>query len=92
MTPRLAASGIGRPDLVVLDPAREGAGTEVVRALSAHTTLRRLIYVACDPSSFARDLRALLDEGWALSELRAFHIFPMTEHVGLVAAIDPPGR
>jgi len=92
VTPRLAASGIGRPDLVVLDPAREGAGTEVVRALSAHTTLRRLIYVACDPSSFARDLRALLDEGWALSELRAFDIFPMTEHVELVAAIDPPGR
>ncbi len=67
MTPRLAASGIGRPDLVVLDPAREGAGTGWHGALAAHATLRRLIYVSCDPSSFARDLRALLDDGWTLS-------------------------
>jgi len=92
VTPRLVASGIGRPDVVVLDPAREGAGTEVARALAARATLRRLVYVSCDPSSFARDLRALLDEGLHLAELRAFDIFPMTEHVELVAAIDPPGR
>jgi tRNA/tmRNA/rRNA uracil-C5-methylase (TrmA/RlmC/RlmD family) len=32
----------------------------------------------------------LLDEGWDLAALRAFDIFPMTEHVELVAAIDPP--
>jgi tRNA/tmRNA/rRNA uracil-C5-methylase (TrmA/RlmC/RlmD family) len=92
VTPALVASGIGRPDVVVLDPAREGAGTEVARALAAHGTLRRLIYVSCDPSSFARDLRALLGEGWILTELRAFDIFPMTEHVELVAAMDAPGR
>ncbi len=92
ITPHLVTSRIGRPDLVVLDPAREGAGTGVVRALANRTTLRRLVYVACDPSSFARDLRALLDEGWHLSELRALDIFPMTEHVELVAAIDAPGR
>jgi len=92
VTPRLVASAIGRPDVVVLDPAREGAGTKVARALAAHASVRRLVYVACEPSSFARDLRALLDVGWHLAELRAFDIFPMTEHVELVAAIDPPGR
>ena len=54
--------------------------------------MRRIVYVSCDPASFARDLRVLLDEGWRLSELRAFDIFPMTEHVELVAAIDPPER
>ncbi len=92
VTPRLVTSGIGHPDIVVLDPAREGAGTEVVRALAAHRSLRRIVYVACDPSSFARDLRAMLTVGWHLAELRAFDIFPMTEHVELVAAIEPTGR
>ena len=91
VNPRLASSGVGHPDVVVLDPAREGAGPEVARALAAHASLRRVVYVACEPSSFARDLRAWLDEGWRLTELRAFDIFPMTEHVELVAAIDPPG-
>jgi tRNA/tmRNA/rRNA uracil-C5-methylase (TrmA/RlmC/RlmD family) len=91
VTPALVESGLGRPDIVVLDPAREGAGTGVMRALAAHAPgVRRVIYVSCDPSSFGRDSRVLLDEGWRLSELRAFDIFPMTEHVELVAALEPP--
>ncbi len=91
VTPELVAKGIGRPELVVLDPAREGAGIAVMGALAAHApTLRCVISVSCDPSSFARDARALLDAGWSLTSLRAFDIFPMTEHVELVAAFAPP--
>ena len=92
VTPGLVTAGLGDPDIVVLDPAREGAGQGVARALAARAaTLRRIVYVACDPASFARDLRVLLDEGWRLVELRGFDIFPMTEHVELVAALEPPG-
>jgi tRNA/tmRNA/rRNA uracil-C5-methylase (TrmA/RlmC/RlmD family) len=91
ITPNLIARGIGRPDLVVLDPAREGAGKGVMAALHGHaTTLRRVVYVSCDPSSFSRDIRVLLNEHWTLTSLRAFDIFPMTEHVELVAALEPP--
>jgi len=93
VTPRFVERALGRPDLVVLDPAREGAGTAVTTALAAHAaTLRRIVYVSCDPASLARDLRVLLHAGWRLTELRAYDIFPMTEHVELVAAIDPPHR
>ncbi|MGP0029118.1 MAG: class I SAM-dependent RNA methyltransferase [Acidimicrobiales bacterium] len=88
---RLVASEIGRPDLLVLDPAREGAGRDVMRAMTTHAdSLRRLVYVSCDPTSFARDARVLLDAGWTLTSLRALDLFPMTEHVELVAAFDPP--
>jgi tRNA/tmRNA/rRNA uracil-C5-methylase (TrmA/RlmC/RlmD family) len=90
VTPELAASGIGRPAVVVLDPTRDGAGVDVMRALAAHgPTLRRIVYVSCDAASFSRDIRALLDEGWSLGSLRAFDIFPMTEHLELVGALDP---
>jgi tRNA/tmRNA/rRNA uracil-C5-methylase (TrmA/RlmC/RlmD family) len=93
ITPNLVARGIGRPDLLVLDPAREGAGKGVMAALHGHASnLRRLVYVSCDPSSFSRDIRVLLDEKWTLTSLRAFDIFPMTEHVELVAALEPPRR
>ena len=93
VTPALVRSALGQPDIVVLDPAREGAGTDVMRALAPHApTVRTVIYVSCDPASFGRDVRVLLDEGWHLSELRAFDIFPMTEHVELVAALEPPSR
>ena len=83
VTPALVESGLGRPDIVVLDPAREGAGTGVMRALAACAAVHTVIYVSCDPSSFGRDSRVLLDAGWSLRGLRAFDIFPMTEHVEL---------
>lgn len=80
---------LGRLDLVVLDPPRAGAGQPLTRALS-RLRPRALAYVACDPASFARDLRVLLDAGWTLASLRAFDLFPMTEHVELVAVLTPP--
>lgn len=80
---------IGSPDLVVLDPPRAGAGIETTRAL-AELRPRAVAYVSCDPSSFARDLRVLLDADWSLESLRAFDLYPMTEHVELVAILMPP--
>jgi tRNA/tmRNA/rRNA uracil-C5-methylase (TrmA/RlmC/RlmD family) len=90
ITPRLVEQGIGDPTLVVLDPAREGAGTPVMAALSRLSSVRRLVYVSCDAGSFSRDIRVLLEAGWTMSSLRAFDIFPMTEHVELVAGFDAP--
>lgn len=82
-------STVGPVDLVVLDPPRAGAGLEVTRAL-AGLRPRRLVYVSCDPASFARDLKVLLDVGWDLFSLRAFDLFPMTGHVEMVAVLTPP--
>jgi tRNA/tmRNA/rRNA uracil-C5-methylase (TrmA/RlmC/RlmD family) len=90
VTPELVARELRRTSLVVLDPPREGAGKTVMAALAGLRRLRRVVYVACDPASFARDLRVLLDSGWALAELRAFDMFPMTSQVEVMAAIDPP--
>ncbi|MDP3712701.1 MAG: TRAM domain-containing protein [Mycobacteriales bacterium] len=86
-TPVTAALVTGlRADLVVLDPPRAGAGLDVTRALAA-SPARALVYVACDPASFARDLAVLREAGWELADLRALDLFPMTEHVELVAVL-----
>jgi tRNA/tmRNA/rRNA uracil-C5-methylase (TrmA/RlmC/RlmD family) len=93
VTPGLVASRLGSPDLVVLDPARAGAGLAVMGALAAvRPSPRRIAYVSCEPAPFARDLRVMLDAGWTLGSLRAFDAFPMTEHVELVGTLEPPGR
>ena len=83
-----AVRRLGRPDLVVLDPPRAGAGLDVTREL-ARLRPRAMAYVSCDPASFARDLRVLLDAGWELRSLRGFDLYPMTEHVELVAVLAP---
>ena len=76
---------------MVLDPAREGAGPAVMEALACRRPApRRMVYVSCDPASFARDLRVATEGGWTLSRLRAFDLFPMTEHVELVAVLGAP--
>ena len=89
--PALLAS-LGSYDLVVLDPPRQGAGTELMTALvELEPAPRRVAYVACDPASFARDLAVALRAGWSMPTLRAFDQFPMTEHVETVALLEPPG-
>ena len=76
-------------DLVVLDPPRAGAGAEVCSALAA-SPARAIAYVSCDAATLARDLRVLLDGGWTLASLRAWDLYPQTEHVELLAHLTPP--
>jgi tRNA/tmRNA/rRNA uracil-C5-methylase (TrmA/RlmC/RlmD family) len=77
-----------RPDLVVLDPPRAGAGKSVMQALIALNP-RAIGYVACDPAALARDVVAAQEAGWRLGALRAFDAFPMTHHVECVATLVP---
>ncbi len=78
----------GRPDLVVLDPPRTGAGTAVVRRVAAARP-RAVAYVACDPAAFARDVATLRGLGWRLAALRGYDCFPMTHHVECVGLLVP---
>jgi len=76
----------GRPDVVVLDPPRKGAGKAVVDAIAACAP-DRVIYVACDPAALARDVAGFAGHGYRLERLRAFDAFPMTHHVECIALL-----
>ena len=67
-------------DLVVLDPPREGARRAVVEQVVDRAP-RAAAYVACDPAALARDVAVFAEHGYALADLRAFDLFPMTSHV-----------
>jgi tRNA/tmRNA/rRNA uracil-C5-methylase (TrmA/RlmC/RlmD family) len=77
-------------DLVVLDPPRKGAGRAVVDGIAA-TSASRVVHVACDPSSLARDVSLFAEHGYRLESLRAFDLFPMTAHVECVALLVREG-
>lgn len=69
-----------RPELVVLDPPRTGAGSAVIRSL-VELGAPRVRYVSCDPSTLARDLAPLLASGYHIEEAHLFDLFPETFHI-----------
>ncbi len=69
-----------RPDLVVLDPPRTGAGKAVTRSL-VEIGAPRVRYVSCDPATLARDLVSLGAAGYRIEEAHLFDLFPQTFHI-----------
>ncbi len=69
-----------RPDLVVLDPPRTGAGKVVMRSL-VELGAPRVRYVSCDPATLARDIAPLLAAGYHIEEAHLFDLFPETFHI-----------
>jgi 23S rRNA (uracil1939-C5)-methyltransferase len=82
----LDAADLERFEAVVLDPPRSGAA-EQVRAL-AGSAVRRVAYVSCNPATFARDARTLVDGGYALDWLRPVGQFRWSTHVELAACFS----
>jgi 23S rRNA (uracil1939-C5)-methyltransferase len=72
-----------RPQVVILDPPRTGAAELMEPIVKMHP--RSIIYVSCDVSTLARDLRALTDAGYRAQGIRAFDFFPNTHHAEIAA-------
>ena len=74
---------LDRFDAVVLDPPRAGARDQIERI--AASTVAKVVYVSCNPSSWARDAKTLVDAGYRFKELRPVGQFRWSTHVELVS-------
>ena len=74
---------LDRFDAVVLDPPRAGARDQIERI--AASTVARVAYISCNPSSWARDAKTLVDAGYRLKELRPVGQFRWSTHVELAS-------
>ena len=72
-----------RADVLVLDPPRAGAAEiiENIPQLGIHT----VVYISCDPTTLARDLRRLAQLGYRVDCLQPVDLFPQTYHVETIA-------
>lgn len=82
----LDAQELARFDAVVVDPPRAGAG-EQTRAL-AGSAVQRIAYVSCNPATFARDARTLVDGGYTLEWVRPVGQFRWSTHVELAGCFS----
>ncbi len=84
--PEMYKQGI-KADVVVVDPPRKGCEEALLRTL-VEMRPERIVYVSCNPSTLARDLKYLDENGYKAAEAQPVDMFPWTEHVECVIRIQ----
>ena len=82
----LEPAELNRFDAVLLDPPRAGARAQVAEI--AASTLARVVYVSCNPSSWSRDAATLTEAGFRLTKLRPVGQFRWSTHVELISLFE----
>jgi 23S rRNA (uracil1939-C5)-methyltransferase len=75
-----------KPDLIVLDPPRTGCKTVLDQVASLKP--KKIVYVSCEPTTLARDLRLFSNRGYALDGLALIDMFPQTYHMEVVGLLE----
>lgn len=86
----LTEAELDTADAVVLDPPRAGAREQVARI--AGSMVPRVVYVSCNPSTFARDAKVLVDGGYTLDRITPVGQFRWSTHVELAAVFTRDGQ
>jgi 23S rRNA (uracil1939-C5)-methyltransferase len=76
------------PDIVLLDPPRQGCDRAVIETLR-QTQPQRIVYVSCKAATLARDLKLLCqNSNYHLTRVQPADFFPQTAHVECVAFLE----
>ena len=73
-------------DTVILDPPRKGCAEALLEYL-ANGSCKKIIYVSCNPDTLARDAAFLTQNGFSMSEVYPYDMFPRTGHVESVVCL-----
>ena len=76
----------GAPDVIIVDPPRDGMHKDVVETILA-TDVPRIVYVSCNSATQARDL-ALMDHQYAIKVVQPVDMFPQTAHVENIVLLE----
>ncbi|WP_198433938.1 23S rRNA (uracil(1939)-C(5))-methyltransferase RlmD [Virgibacillus salexigens] len=76
-----------RPDVIVVDPPRKGCEVDFLNAM-IEMEPKRIVYVSCNPSTLARDLKILDEGGYETKEVQPVDMFSQTNHVECVAWLE----
>ncbi len=75
-----------RIDTVLLDPPRTGCTEGSIDAINSLQP-RRVVYVSCNPTTQARDIRHFTEKGFHLELLQPVDMFPQTQHIEVIASL-----
>lgn len=75
------------PDLIMLDPPRDGVNPKALQKI-IEFGVERMVYIACKPTSLARDLEMLQGRGYKAEKIACIDLFPNTVHVECVVLMS----
>jgi 23S rRNA (uracil1939-C5)-methyltransferase len=75
-----------RADIVFVDPPRPGLSKRTRSVITAMAP-RKIVYVSCNPSTWARDVKEFADASYSLSEVCFIDMFPGTQHIEIVSSL-----
>jgi len=84
---QLAPGGKYDFSVIVVDPPRAGLHPKA-RGSDSGTCTKKLIYVSCNPATFARDLGFFLEKGFELRSVQPVDMFPHTSHIETVSVLQ----
>ncbi|WP_027964084.1 23S rRNA (uracil(1939)-C(5))-methyltransferase RlmD [Halalkalibacillus halophilus] len=74
------------PDVIVVDPPRKGCDEDLLQAM-IDMNPERIVYVSCNPSTLARDLKYLDEGGYEAKQIQPVDMFPQSNHVESVTEV-----
>lgn len=74
-------------ELVVLDPPRKGCEDYIFDCISENS-VKKIVYVSCNPSTLARDAKLIYNAGYKLSKFQPVDMFPHTYHLETVCCFE----
>jgi len=73
-------------DIIILNPPRKGCSNKILENVTK-TNVKTIIYLSCNPSTLARDIKSLEGKGFSLKDIQAFDMFPHTYHLETLALL-----
>ncbi len=75
------------PDAVIVDPPRSGLGSKATALLSSLQS-SKILYISCNPSTQAEDIKLLLQEGYKIKLIQPVDQFPHTRHIENIVLLE----
>ena len=73
-------------DYIVFDPPRKGIDYTVLDSV-CKSNISKIVYISCNPSTLARDIKILMEKGYRLEYVKGYDMFPQTPHIEVLVLL-----
>ena len=73
-------------EAIIFDPPRKGIEQKALYS-TVKNNIKKIVYISCNPATFARDCKFLVENGYHLEKVGAVDMFPQTNHIEVVGVL-----